>query len=104
MDGDPATPPAVPSTSGQRLARIALATAVVAVGLWILREFLAALAWAAVLAIAFWPLYRRFPPPLSTQRTPEPARLPARSRRRVIFFVPAVPVSVCSFRLSQFRS
>ena len=41
------------------MARIALATAVVAVGLWILREFLAALVWAAVLAIAFWPLYRR---------------------------------------------
>src|SRR5207244_11343412 len=65
MDRDPATPPAIPSTSSQRLARIALATAVVAVGLWILREFLAALAWAAVLAIAFWPLYRRLPRLLS---------------------------------------
>src|SRR5207253_5654970 len=35
------------------------ATAVVAVGLWILFDFLPALAWAAVLAIALWPLYER---------------------------------------------
>ncbi|MGC2411541.1 MAG: AI-2E family transporter, partial [Stellaceae bacterium] len=41
----------------QQLARIALATAVIAVGLWILADFLPALAWAAVLAIALWPLY-----------------------------------------------
>lgn len=52
------TPPAAASSSSQRLARIALATAVVAVGLWILFDFLPALAWAAVLAIALWPLYR----------------------------------------------
>ena len=31
----------------------------VLLGLWILHRYLAALAWAAVLAIALWPLYRR---------------------------------------------
>src|SRR5712691_9305954 len=58
MEPDRATPPAAASSSSQRLARMALATAVVAVGLWILFDFLPALAWAAVLAIALWPLYR----------------------------------------------
>jgi predicted PurR-regulated permease PerM len=57
MEPDPATPPGEGSTSWQLVARVALATAVVAFGLWILHEFLAALAWAAVLAIALWPVY-----------------------------------------------
>jgi predicted PurR-regulated permease PerM len=43
----------------QRIARIVLAVALVLLGLWILHGYLAALAWAAVLAIALWPLYRR---------------------------------------------
>jgi len=58
MEPDHPTPPAVGSSYSQQIARIALATAVVAVGLWILADFLPALAWAAVLAIALWPLYR----------------------------------------------
>ena len=58
MDADRATPPNAGSSSWQQLARVALATAVVAVGLWILFDFLPALAWATVLAIALWPLYR----------------------------------------------
>src|SRR5258705_5633258 len=65
MDRDPIPPPAAAPASSQSLARIALATAVVAVGLWILRDFLAALVWAAVLAIAFWPVYRRLRRPTS---------------------------------------
>src|SRR5687767_2460249 len=59
MEPDRATPPIAGSFSSQLVARLALATAVVAFGLWILRDFLPALAWAAVLAIALWPLYRR---------------------------------------------
>ena len=59
MEPDRAPPPAPASSASQRLARIALAAAVVAVGVWILSDFLPALAWAAVLAIALWPLYRR---------------------------------------------
>src|SRR5712692_4438285 len=58
MEPDRANPPAATSPARQLLARMALATAVVAVGLWILFDFLPALAWAAVLAIALWPLYR----------------------------------------------
>ena len=43
----------------QRTARMVLAAALVVLGLWILHRYLAALAWAAVLAIALWPLYQR---------------------------------------------
>jgi predicted PurR-regulated permease PerM len=43
----------------RRIARVVLAIALVALGAWILHRFLAALAWAGVLAIALWPLYRR---------------------------------------------
>ncbi len=43
----------------QHLARMVLAAGLVLLGLWILHRYLAALAWAAVLAIALWPLYRR---------------------------------------------
>src|SRR5215475_14263116 len=43
----------------QRIARMVLAAALVLLGLWILHRYLAALAWAAVLAIALWPLYHR---------------------------------------------
>jgi predicted PurR-regulated permease PerM len=42
----------------QRFARAVLTIALVLLGLWILHRFLPALAWAGVLAIALWPLYR----------------------------------------------
>ncbi|HXC13063.1 MAG TPA: AI-2E family transporter [Stellaceae bacterium] len=52
--------------SAQRVSRVVLATALGALGLWIVHRFLPALAWATILAIALWPLYLRaeqaFPP------------------------------------------
>jgi len=59
MEPDRVTPAGTQSSSWQPLARIALATALILLGLWILFDFLAALAWAGVLAIALWPLYHR---------------------------------------------
>ena len=59
MEPASATPPGAESSSWQPYARIALATALIALGLWILFDFLPALAWAGVLAIALWPLYHR---------------------------------------------
>ncbi len=51
---------------GQVVASVCLAAIFVALGLWTLRGFLPALAWAAIFAIALWPLYeraaRRWPP------------------------------------------
>ena len=49
-------------TPSQRIARVVLATALVLLGLWIVHRFLPALAWATILAIALWPLYRRVMP------------------------------------------
>jgi predicted PurR-regulated permease PerM len=50
----------------QLIARLVLALLLIVLGLWTLREFLAALVWAAILAVAFWPSYqrakRRWPP------------------------------------------
>ena len=38
---------------------MALTIALIVLGVWVLHRFLPALAWAAVLAIALWPLHRR---------------------------------------------
>ena len=50
----------------QLIARIALAAVLILLGLWTIRSFLPALAWAGIVAIATWPLYekaqRRWPP------------------------------------------
>ena len=69
----PAAPPAA-----QRLARIVLATVVIAAGAWILYGFLPALAWAGVLAIA---LSRQL---VFTRRLQEQL---AQERKRQIIFV-----------------
>ena len=50
---------ATPEPPSQQRARLVLAAGFVILGLWILHEFLAALAWAVVLSIALWPLYQR---------------------------------------------
>jgi len=56
----------VQPSAAQQIARIGLATALVLAAVWILRNYLPALAWAGVLGIAVWPLYerakRRWPP------------------------------------------
>ncbi len=47
------------ATKPQRLARGALALGLVLLGIWTLQNFLPALVWAAVFAIALWPFYQR---------------------------------------------
>src|SRR6185369_8185765 len=49
-----------PLPSTQRLASVILGVALALLALWMLRIFLPALAWALVVAVATWPLYRRF--------------------------------------------
>jgi predicted PurR-regulated permease PerM len=51
---NPSPPPTL-----QRVGLTVLIAALVLLGLWILQEFLSALAWAGIFAIALWPLYRR---------------------------------------------
>jgi predicted PurR-regulated permease PerM len=45
--------------SGQRFALASMAAFFVVLGIWTLRAFLPALAWAAIFAVALWPAYRR---------------------------------------------
>src|ERR1700761_501314 len=42
------------------MARVATAILVVLLAAWVARDFLVALTWAAVIAIAVWPIYIRF--------------------------------------------
>ncbi|MEY4730907.1 MAG: putative permease, er of the PurR regulon, partial [Pseudomonadota bacterium] len=44
----------------QYTARIVAGSALLLLGIWLLHGFLIALAWAAVIAIATWPLYKKF--------------------------------------------
>jgi predicted PurR-regulated permease PerM len=50
----------VPGPSSNRIVYLVVSAALVLLGIWILWEFLAALIWATVLAIATWPLFKRF--------------------------------------------
>ena len=63
-DGDPPESvreaEAAPPIAAQRASRVLLASALALLGAWILHRFLPALAWATIIAIALWPLYRRF--------------------------------------------
>jgi predicted PurR-regulated permease PerM len=102
MDRDPAPPPDAVPASSQSLARIALATAVVAVGLWILRDFVAALVWAAVLTIAFWPIYRRLRRPTSQPIDRIVAPALATTVIGIIFIAPIVLLGVALARESHF--
>lgn len=52
----------------QRTALLILTALLGLLGLWILRPFLPALAWATVLAVGTWPLYSRFAGALSGAR------------------------------------
>lgn len=44
----------------QQIARVALYAALLLLALWVIRDFIPAIAWACVIAIAMWPLLKRF--------------------------------------------
>lgn len=102
MEPDRAVPPDAGSSSWQQFARIALATAVIAVGLWILTDFLPALAWAGVLAIALWPLYHRMLRllPESTHQVAGP--LLGTALVGIVFIAPLVLLGIALARESHF--
>ncbi len=58
--------PASAASPAQNTARVLMALLLTGLGVWTLREFIPALVWACILAIAFWPLFarasRRLPP------------------------------------------
>ncbi|MBV8888605.1 MAG: AI-2E family transporter [Alphaproteobacteria bacterium] len=78
----------------QRVGRIALALVLVLIGLWILHEFLAALVWAAIFAIALWPLYRRLVGALPTQSKRVLASLLLTALVALAFVVPFVYLAI----------
>ena len=59
IPGPSAPRPAGATSRHQAVARVALAAFLLALGVWTLRRYLPALAWAAVFAIALWPLHER---------------------------------------------
>jgi predicted PurR-regulated permease PerM len=78
----------------RRIARVLLAIALVALGAWILHRFLAALAWAGVLAIALWPLYRRVASALPGGKSRILAPLLVTLTVGLIFCVPFIYVAI----------
>ena len=60
MDGPPPVPPAtMRDTKAHHVAIGALAFGLLALGMYTLWNFLSALVWAGIFAIALWPFYRR---------------------------------------------
>ena len=80
--------------ASQRIARVVLGTALLLLGLWILHRYLAALAWAAVLAIALWPLYHRLLRVLGGRGQREVAPLLLTLLVGCVFIVPFVYAAV----------
>src|SRR5207244_5346427 len=95
---DPLQPPdsveAERLAHSRRIARVVLALTLVGLGAWILHRFLAALAWAGVLAIALWPFYRRLARGLPGDKEGILAPLFATLLIGLIFTVPFVYVVV----------
>src|ERR1700728_3275387 len=57
--------PALPFDSRTRaLTRAAIAILVVLLAAWVARDFLVALTWAIVIAVAVWPIYIAFATPI----------------------------------------
>jgi predicted PurR-regulated permease PerM len=72
----------------QRVARLVATAALAALGLWILRPFIAALAWALIFAIAAWPLYERLDRLLAAKRRPVLAPLIFTMAIGLVFILP----------------
>src|SRR3954447_8748195 len=50
---------ALPAVRSRRIARLIFALGVLAIGLWISRDFLLPVIWGIIIAVALWPLYDR---------------------------------------------
>lgn len=88
----------LPLHAGARLtARVALALALVAAALWTASDFLPALIWAAILAIAVWPLYARFAHAVSG----EPSGLAASLFTMMVGLVLIFPIALATWQIAQ---
>jgi predicted PurR-regulated permease PerM len=98
---DPPSPPGA-SAVWQTVARIAAATALIVVALWVLEEFFAALVWAAVLAIALWPSYHRMVLVLPERAQREIAPALATLAITIVLIAPLVLLGMAVARESHF--
>lgn len=94
--------PTAPEPPAQLRARLVVAAGLLFVGLWILHDFLPALAWAVVLAIALWPLYRRLLQVLPESSTRIAAPLLLTLAIGVLFVAPLVMLGVAIARETHF--
>lgn len=91
---DPDSQNAERLAGSRRIARVVLAIALVGLAAWILHRFLAALAWAGVLAIALWPVYRRVARTFPQDKARIVAPLLVTLAVGLVFTVPFVYVAV----------
>jgi predicted PurR-regulated permease PerM len=88
----------LPLHAGARLtARVALAMTVVAAALWTASDFLPALIWAAILAIAVWPPYVRFAHAVSDQSS----SLVAFVFTALVGLVLIFPIALATWQIAQ---
>lgn len=86
----------LPLHAGARLtARVALAIMLVIAALWTAADFLPALIWAAILAIAVWPLYARF------AGSGTPSSLAAFVFTALIGLVLIFPIALVTWQIAQ---
>jgi predicted PurR-regulated permease PerM len=82
---------ALPFDSRTRaVARVAIAILIVLLAAWVARDFLVALTWAAVIAIAVWPIYIRFAMPVLGGRSSALAPLLCTVLTGLVLMVPIV--------------
>ncbi|HEY0569323.1 MAG TPA: AI-2E family transporter [Xanthobacteraceae bacterium] len=88
-DSEPAERTALPiDAQARRVARATFTILLVSLAFWVARDFLPALAWAAVIALTIWPLYIRFRGLISEHRTPTLAPLLFTLLVATVIFVP----------------
>jgi predicted PurR-regulated permease PerM len=78
-------------------ARVALALALVAAALWTAADFLPALIWASILAIAVWPLHVRFASVVAARR-PGLAALLTTALIGLLLFL---PIALATYQIAQ---
>jgi predicted PurR-regulated permease PerM len=97
--GAPAgTRQALPLHADARLiARVTLAIGLVAIALWTAADFLPALVWAAILAVALWPLYASFAARVSA----EPSSLSAFIFTLIAALILFTPMALAIYQIAQ---
>jgi predicted PurR-regulated permease PerM len=84
----------LPPPSSQSAARLVVTAVLAALGLWILWDFLPALIWAIVFAVATWPLYSRFRRLLHDRRGALAAPLAFTLIVGVVFLAPVAVMAI----------